>query len=162
MSAPLAHVGGVPVEEALLAFAPLAAVWVGVARASLRRRRPPDGSALIEDVSDAQQHDDGPAISYQALRRGTRVRASDGTDVGTVQRVLDNVRENIFDGLVVETRDGSRFVDAPEVARVAERAVTLSITADEVARLDPAPSRLRERFDRSPLVRRLRRRMRDR
>lgn len=101
--------------------------------------------------------DDGTAISYKALRRGTRVRASDGTDVGTVRRVLDNVRENIFDGIVIETREGRRFVDAPEVARIAERAVTLSITADEVARLSPPRSAVKDRFDHSPLVRRARR-----
>jgi hypothetical protein len=106
-------------------------------------------------------HDDGIAISYKALRRGTRVRASDGVDVGTVQRVQDNVRENIFDGIVVETRDGRRFVDAPEVARIAERAVTLTITVDEVARLDAPPSSLKQRLDQSSLVRRARRRARD-
>lgn len=101
--------------------------------------------------------DDGTAISYKALRRGTRVRASDGTDVGSVRKVLDNVRENIFDGIVVETKHGPRFVDAPEVARIAERGVTLSIDAEAVARLDPPRSVLKERFDQSPLVRRARR-----
>ena len=52
--------------------------------------------------------------------------------------VLDNFREHIFDGLVIETPDGARrFVDAPEVARTAERAVTLTITAAEAAQLPP-------------------------
>jgi len=57
-----------------------------------------------------------------------------------VYRVLDNAREHIFDGLVIETAGGERkFVDAPEVARTAERAVTLTITAAEVAELGPPP-----------------------
>lgn len=107
-------------------------------------------------------HDDGPAISYQALRRGTRVRASDGTEVGRVTRVLDNVRERIFDGLVVETKAGKRFVDAPEVEHIAERAVTLTITADEVAALAPPRSRMAERLDRMTLVRRAKRELRNR
>jgi hypothetical protein len=62
-------------------------------------------------------------------------------EVGTVVEVLDNAREGIMDGLVVQTPDGKRhFVDAPEVARTAERAVTLTITAAEVAALGPPDS----------------------
>jgi hypothetical protein len=71
------------------------------------------------------------------------VISSDGKQVATVIEVLDNYREHIFDGLVIQTDDGvHRFVDAPEVARTAERAVTLAISADEVSRLGPpeAPS----------------------
>jgi hypothetical protein len=52
-----------------------------------------------------------------------------------VHRVLDNAREHIFDGLVVSTADGRRFVDAPEVARIAERRVTLTIGAAEAREL---------------------------
>jgi hypothetical protein len=82
--------------------------------------------------------DDGVAVHYTALQKGTPVFSSDGEDVGKVAEVLDNYREHIFDGLVVETHSGERkFVDAPEVKRTAERAVTLNITAAEVARLGP-------------------------
>jgi hypothetical protein len=49
--------------------------------------------------------------------------------------VLDNAREHIFDGIVIRTREGRRFVDAPEVARITERRVTLTITAREAADL---------------------------
>ncbi len=64
--------------------------------------------------------------------------SSDGEEVGNVVRVLDNYREHIFDGLVIRGSDGvERFVDAPEVARTAERAVTLTITAAQVAQLGP-------------------------
>jgi hypothetical protein len=83
--------------------------------------------------------DDGVAISYKVLPRGTVVRAADGTEVGTVRRVQDNAREHIFDGIVIDTPKGQRFVDAPEVARIAERAVTLTVGAAEVEAL-PAPS----------------------
>ena len=106
-------------------------------------------------------HDDGPAISYKALRRGTPVRASDGAEVGKVRRVLDNARENIFDGIVVETGHGMRFVDAPEVAGIAERAVTLTILADEVAALPEPQSLMKERRNQATIVRRTRRAGRD-
>jgi hypothetical protein len=86
--------------------------------------------------------DDGVAVHYTALERGIPVQSSDGQEVGKVAEVLDNLPEHIFDGLVIETGSGERkFVDAPEVARTAERAVTLTITAAEVAELGPPPSR---------------------
>jgi hypothetical protein len=79
-------------------------------------------------------------VHYTALERGTPVISSDGQEVGRVAEVLDNFREHIFDGLVIETVGGERrFVDAPEVARTAERAVTLNITAAECAELPPPP-----------------------
>jgi hypothetical protein len=82
--------------------------------------------------------DDGQAVHYTALERGIPVYSSEEIQVGLVVEVLDNYREHIFDGLVIETADGiRRFVDAPEVARTAERAVTLSITAAEVEQLPP-------------------------
>jgi hypothetical protein len=85
--------------------------------------------------------DDGHAVHYTALERGTPVVSSDGEEVGKVVEVLDNVPEHIFDGLVIETTSRERkFVDAPEVARTAERAVTLTITAAQVAQLGPPPS----------------------
>jgi hypothetical protein len=85
----------------------------------------------LAGVSD----EDDTAISYDVLRRGTPVVDSTGVEVGTVHEVLDNAREHIFDGIVVATRDGRRFVDAPEVARITERRVTLTIDAATVAAL---------------------------
>ena len=79
-------------------------------------------------------------MHYTALERGTPVFSSDDQEVGKVVEVLDNVPEHIFDGLVIQTTGGERrFVDAPEVARTAERAVTLTITAAECANLPPTP-----------------------
>jgi hypothetical protein len=79
--------------------------------------------------------DDGYALSYQALKAGTPVWTADGTQLGTVAAVLENKREQMFDGLVVTTPAGRRFVDAPEVARIAERRVTLTIDAAQAATL---------------------------
>jgi hypothetical protein len=79
--------------------------------------------------------DDGHAISYKVLEPGTAVCDRDGGAVGTVRQVLENEAEHIFDGLVIDTSDGERFVDAPEVARIAERRVTLTLDADGAAAL---------------------------
>ena len=79
--------------------------------------------------------DDDIAISYKVLPRGTPVHSSDGVELGTVDRVLDNAREQIFDGIVMRRSGGDVFVDAPEVARITERRVTLSIDEGEAAGL---------------------------
>jgi hypothetical protein len=82
--------------------------------------------------------DDGTAISYTALPTGVPVYSSDEVVVGKVRQVLDNARERIFDGIVFENEAGIRvFVDAPEVARTAERGVTLTLTAAQAAELPP-------------------------
>jgi hypothetical protein len=75
--------------------------------------------------------DDEIAVSYKVLARGTSVQSADGVDIGTVRDVLENDREHIFDGIVIDTPGGRRFVDAPEVARITDRRVTLTI--DEAA-----------------------------
>ena len=109
--------------------------------------------------------DDDHQIGYQALPRGVPVRASGGEQIGTVLRVLDNAREHIFDGIVIDTPDGRRFVDAPEVARIFERAVVLSITAEEAKELPDPGSALSARLRGAGTVRRakrLGRSMRDR
>ena len=79
--------------------------------------------------------DDDHQIGYQALPRGVPVVTSDGVTIGTVARVLDNAREHIFDGIVVKTDNGRRFVDAPEVARISLRQVLLTIDAAEASAL---------------------------
>jgi hypothetical protein len=83
--------------------------------------------------------EEGHPVHYTAVRRGTPVYSSDEVEIGRVDEVLDNYREHIFDGLVIEGSNGElRFVDAPEVARTAELAVTLTMDAAAAAEL-PAP-----------------------
>lgn len=99
--------------------------------------------------------DDGTAIDYAAVARGTPVYSADEVEVGKVDEILDNVREHIFDGVVIIDRDGERrFVDAPEVARTAERAVTLKITAADCEQLPP-PEQGPKMFRANPRVGRL-------
>ena len=54
-----------------------------------------------------------------------------GLPVGSVERVLIACG-SFFDGLIVGTRVGRRFVDAPEVSAITERAVTLSVACHDV------------------------------
>ena len=91
--------------------------------------------------------DDGTTISYTALPTGVPVYDSAEVEVGTLRKVLDNARERIFDGIEVERRDGVVvFVDAPEVARTAERGVTLNITGAELDAYPPAKGAVKRRL----------------
>jgi hypothetical protein len=86
--------------------------------------------------------DDGAAIHYSAVAAGTPVYSSDGVEVGTVREMLDNYREHIFDGVIFRDTGGTmRFADAPEVARTAERGVTLNLDAAEAGKLGPPEGR---------------------
>ena len=100
--------------------------------------------------------DDGNAIHYSAVSRGTPVYAADGTEVGTVEQVVDNYREHILDGIVLRTTAGDlRFVDAPEVGRTAERGVTLAIGPESIEGLPPpesGPGTFRAQRRRRPAV----------
>jgi hypothetical protein len=80
----------------------------------------------------------GERIAYTALATGTPVYTSDGTMLGTVKRVLAVPEKDIFDGIVLDTAAGQRFVDAPETGELYERAVLLKIDADEAQRLPDA------------------------
>lgn len=103
--------------------------------------RPRPSSCHSEGMSPI---DDGHAIHHSELKRGTPVYDADEILVGKVVESLDNFRENIFDGLVIETESGERrFVDAPEVGRTAERGVTLTIPAADVDSLPPPPRKRR-------------------
>ncbi len=95
---------------------------------------PPSGRTTLLSV------DEGHPISFRILARGTAVWSSDDQEIGTVEGVLATDREDIFDGIVIRTTGGRRFVDAPEVRRIAERRVTLSITSAEAEQL-PEPER---------------------
>jgi hypothetical protein len=80
---------------------------------------------------------DGELISYRVLAAGTAVRAVDGSLIGQVDRVLWVEELDIFDGIVVSTAAGLRFVDAPQVEELRERAVLTSLTPEDAASLPP-------------------------
>jgi hypothetical protein len=75
--------------------------------------------------------------SFLTLEPGTPVVDRFGSPVGKVRRCLV-LETGGFDGIVVTTERGKRFVDAPEVRRISAGAVTLGITAADV--LEPGPN----------------------
>jgi hypothetical protein len=85
----------------------------------------------------ADEH--GAPISYMVLAEDTMVYSSDGQQLGTVKRVLADMENDIFDGLIVDTDDGDRFVDAPNVAELYERAVVLTLSSGDAQHM-PEPT----------------------
>jgi hypothetical protein len=82
--------------------------------------------------------DDATPISYLALRVGTPVQSASGTDFGTVEHVLQIPEEDLFDGVVVTTEHGLRFVSRDQITEMTTAAVHTTLTDDQAADL-PAP-----------------------
>jgi hypothetical protein len=82
--------------------------------------------------------EDEQPVSYLSLPLGTPIESSAGTRFGTVEHVLQIPAEDLFDGLVVATEGGLRFVDRDQVAEMTTAAVRCKLTDEQVAEL-PAP-----------------------
>ena len=82
--------------------------------------------------------DAGAPISYLVLAEGTPVVARDGTEAGTVKRVLADEGADIFDELVLDTPGGDRFVDADHAGELFERQVVLDLSGEELEHLPEA------------------------
>jgi hypothetical protein len=93
--------------------------------------------------------DYGQPTSYLAMAKGTPVLRADREEIGRVRRVLVVQAKNIFDGIVVRTPEGDRFVDAPEVDRLYERAVLTTLSAEAAAALPVPGSSLGRKAERA-------------
>lgn len=82
--------------------------------------------------------DDTP-VSYEAAVTGSPVRTSSGREIGTLEHVLQVPELDLFDGLVIATADGLRFVDADQVARITRSTIVCDLSEEQVRNL-PAPS----------------------
>ena len=79
--------------------------------------------------------DCGNPIAYLVLEAGVNVYSSDQAVIGTVKHVLFVEQEDVFDGIVIGTGDGERFVDSSDVDRIFERCVFTTLTPEQVAAL---------------------------
>jgi hypothetical protein len=80
--------------------------------------------------------DDTP-ISYQAAVRGTPVLSSAGTEIGTLEHVLEVPQLDVFDGIVVATKGGLRFIDADCVQRITRSHIQSSLDDTQAGQLPP-------------------------
>ena len=80
--------------------------------------------------------DDRP-ISYQAATRGTPVLSSTGTQIGTLEHVLEVPEVDVFDGIVIATKAGLRFIDADYVQEITRGQIRCSLDDTQAAQLQP-------------------------
>ena len=73
------------------------------------------------------------------LAEGTPVLAAGGERVGEVKRVLAEPDVDVFDGVIVATPAGDRFVDADRAGDLYERAMVLPLTVEEARGLPEPP-----------------------
>ena len=81
--------------------------------------------------------DDHP-IAYTALQPGTPVQTSDGDEFASVKAVLVDEKVSVFDGIVVQTAEGTRFVDADQIGSIYTTHVRTTLSTEQAANL-PLP-----------------------
>ena len=80
----------------------------------------------------------GDPISYLALAVRTPVLSATGAKIGDVEHVLQDDSLDLFDGIVVKTHQGRRFIDSAQVGAITTTDVTTTVTDDQVDSL-PKP-----------------------
>jgi hypothetical protein len=78
------------------------------------------------------------AISYQAAVPGSRVLTRTGKEIGKLEHVLEVPQLDVFDGIVIHTRRGLRFIDADQVEQITASYIKYAISDKQAASL-PAP-----------------------
>jgi hypothetical protein len=80
---------------------------------------------------------DETPISYEAAVRGTPVLTNTGTEIGTLEHVLQVPDLDLFDGVVITTSAGLRFVDADQVRLITGSRIETALDDAAAAALPP-------------------------
>lgn len=80
---------------------------------------------------------DGTPISYEAATRGTPVLSSSGRQIGTLEHVLEVSDLDIFEGIVIATHHGLRFIDADQLPEFTTTHIRSTLTDEQAAQLPP-------------------------
>ena len=63
--------------------------------------------------------------------------SSAGTQIGTLEHVLEVPEVDVFDGIVIATSAGLRFIDADDAQRITRNRIWCSIDDTQAAQLPP-------------------------
>ena len=77
------------------------------------------------------------AVSYQAAVPGSPVLARSGREIGTLEHVLEVPRLDLFDGIVIATDWGLRFIGADRLELITIRNIRCRLDDAQAARLPP-------------------------
>ncbi|HUJ08027.1 MAG TPA: hypothetical protein VLX31_18115 [Streptosporangiaceae bacterium] len=76
-------------------------------------------------------------ISYAGAAKGTPVLSSSDTQIGTLEHVLAVHDLDMFEGIVIATHHGIRFIDADHITQITTARIRCSLTDEEAASLAP-------------------------
>jgi len=77
------------------------------------------------------------AVSHRAAVTGTPVLTRSGKEIGTLEHVLEVPGAGLFDGIVIATDWGLRFIEAGQVELITIRSIRCGLDDAEAARLPP-------------------------
>ncbi len=83
--------------------------------------------------------DNAEPVSYEGVPLGVPVLSSTGRHFGTLEKVLEIPAEDLFDGVIVKTHDGRRFVDRDQIAEITKEYIKCELDDDATGHL-PEPS----------------------
>ena len=87
------------------------------------------------------------AISYKAAVVGTPVLSTSGAQIGTLEHVLEVPDLDLFDGIVIATHAGLRFIDADQVREITRSHIQSSLDDSQASQLPPPDGPLVYRVD---------------
>ena len=77
------------------------------------------------------------AISYKAAVVGTPVLSTSGAQIGTLEHVLEIPDLDVFDGIVIATHTGLRFIDADQIREITRSHIQSSLDDSQASQLPP-------------------------
>jgi hypothetical protein len=77
-------------------------------------------------------------VAWQAMPQHAPVVASDGSEIGTTEKLLGDLDDDIFHGVVIRRGDGEAIeIPARRIKRMTERHVVTDLQAAEAEALPP-------------------------
>jgi hypothetical protein len=82
--------------------------------------------------------EDETQVAWQAMPQHAPVVASDGSEIGTTEKLLGDLDDDIFHGVVIRRDDGEAIeIPARRIKRMTEGHVITDLQADEAKSLPP-------------------------
>jgi len=78
-------------------------------------------------------------VSYEGVPLGVPLLCSTGESFGTLAKVLEIPSEDLFDGVIVKTHQGHRFVDRDQITEITTEYIKTDLDNAAAANL-PVPS----------------------
>jgi hypothetical protein len=78
-------------------------------------------------------------VAYTGVPKGVPLLSASGQEFGTLVKVLQIPSEDLFDGVIVKTHHGHRFVDRDQIVEITTKYIKCDLD-DEAVKSLPEPS----------------------